>query len=134
MYSVTGWDHDKEIAGKEQDTMSEGGLGNDTLNGGGDNDTVSYQRHNDVPAVGNETTFISLGLSGSDGQYIRRRTTPSGSQVVEVGVLRGFTNITGSNHDEQIGGNEQDNIIDGGDGNEVITGGLGNDMLISGRG
>jgi Ca2+-binding RTX toxin-like protein len=132
--NVIGSSHDETITGNEKDNIIDGGLGNDTLIGGGGNDTASYESHNDIPTAGNESTFISLGLSGSDGQYIRRRTTPSGSQVVEVDVLRGFTNITGSNRDEQIAGNEQDNIIDGGDGNDEITGGLGNDILIGGRG
>jgi Ca2+-binding RTX toxin-like protein len=132
--NVVGSSHDETITGNEKDNIIDGGLGNDTLIGGGGNDTVSYQSHNDVPTVGNESTLIFLGLGGGDGQYIRRRTTPSGSQEVEVDFLRGFTNITGSNHDEQIAGNEQDNIIDGGDGNDFITGGLGNDILIGGRG
>jgi Ca2+-binding RTX toxin-like protein len=130
--NVVGSSHDETITGNEQDNIIDGGLGNDTLIGGGGNDTVSYQSHNDVPAVGNETTVINL--LGGDGSYIRERTTPTGLQDLEVDVLRGFTNVIGSNHDEFIQGNEQDNVLDGGDGNDFITGGLGNDILIGGRG
>ncbi|KAF0189654.1 MAG: hemolysin-type calcium-binding [Desulfobulbaceae bacterium] len=83
------------------------GNGNDTLNGLGGMDTVSYV---------NATAFITAYLP--DGTV----TGGSGSDSVS-----NIENIIGSIFADSLTGNDSDNIIEGGAGADTLIGGAGND-------
>jgi Ca2+-binding RTX toxin-like protein len=121
--NITGSNLNETLIGNAGDNILDGGFGNDTLIGNGGHDTASFVSHDTGSVPLGESDTISLGLNGADGSFTR--SLPS--QVLESDVLRGITNVTGSNRSETINGNEQDNILAGRGGSDTINGGLGND-------
>jgi Ca2+-binding RTX toxin-like protein len=121
--NIIGSNLNETLIGNGGDNILDGGFGNDTLIGNGGHDTASYVSHDSSLVKPGESDTISLGLNGADGSFTRSL----GFQVVESDVLRGITNVTGSNRSETINGNEQENILAGRGGNDTINGGLGND-------
>lgn len=90
---------------------------NDTLDGGGGVDTVSFARH------GFGVT-VSLALQGGF------QSTTSSYGV----TLSNFENVIGSNFDDVINGDAGDNTLTGGAGNDLLVGAGGADTLIGGAG
>ena len=89
--------------------MIEGLFGNDVLDGGGGNDTVSYQRAPGGP--GNVGVTVDLSISG-----VQQNTVQAG-----LDTLSNFENVRGSSFNDTLTGN----------GNSLIEGGPGADHIIA---
>ena len=101
------------IATSFNDTL-QGSSGNNILDGGLGNDTVSYS---------NATTGVSVSLSIAGPQ-----ATGAGSDT-----LVNFENIIGSNFaDTLTGSNLVNNVLSGGSGNDLLVATSGNDVLDGG--
>jgi Ca2+-binding RTX toxin-like protein len=92
-------------------------LGNNTLDGGGGTDTVSYRY--------GATRGVAVNLSVATAQ----NTGGSGSDT-----LVAIENLTGSMFGDTLTGNVSANKVDGGGGDDILNGGGGNDTLIGGLG
>jgi Ca2+-binding RTX toxin-like protein len=126
------------LEGRDGADTLDGGFGNDVLIGGIGSDTASYVSHDSNTLLSAGPDIIRLGLGTADGSYTRSSVTGISGGVpqigiVEVDVLRGIENITGSNRPEVITGNDFDNTLDGRGGNDTLDGGLGNDVIIGGN-
>src|ERR1700730_4677600 len=121
--NITGSNLNETLIGNAGDNILDGGFGNDTLVGNGGHDTASFVSHDTGSVPLGESDTISLGLTDADGSFTRSQL----NHVLESDVLRGITNVTGSNRSETINGNEQENILAGRGGSDTINGGLGND-------
>jgi len=93
----------------------EGGAGNDSLNGFGGIDRVSYESSPGAVLVNLATTSASDGYGGTD-------------------IVQGIENVLGSGHDDTLTGSTAANELDGGAGSDSIVGGDGNDTLTGGDG
>jgi len=125
---VTGSDRAENITGNESANTIEGrggadridgGFGNDTLIGGAGIDTVSYASHDGNTASG---VTITLNSGSTDGS-----ATATVAGQAERDVLRGFENVSGSNHVDTITGNNGDNTLEGRGGDDTLNGLGGND-------
>ena len=92
------------------------GAGNNTLNGSGGNDTVSYL---------NAGAAVKVSLAATGAQA----TGGSGSDT-----LVGMENLVGSNYKDSLAGNGGNNRLDGGLASDTLSGGAGNDQLVGGLG
>jgi Ca2+-binding RTX toxin-like protein len=94
--------------------------GNDTLDGGGLFDTVSYDREDNIQ---NLDVDLSQGLATGiwDGLAFKHQ-------------LRNIEEIFGSSNNDMISGSENSDFLDGRAGNDTISGGTGNDVLTGGGG
>lgn len=104
-----------------------GGLGNDTLDGGGGTDIANYvvlSRDVDVLVVIDDT-----GLTNGT-----ERDVLIGIEQVSFYGGAGADVVKGSFRDEIMVGNSGDDTLDGGAGNDVLSGGVGVDLLIGGSG
>jgi len=84
--------------------------GDDTLDGPGANDTISY-------SAATAGVTVSLALQGG-----AQDTIGAG-----VDTLTGFENLTGSDFDDGLLGDDNDNVLAGGLGDDMINGGKGID-------
>jgi len=106
---VRGTQYADTITGDALDNILIGGLGADTLSGGGGNDWVSYEY---------ATAAITADLS-----------TGSGSAGEATGdVYTDIENLRGTIFADTLTGNNQDNILEGGDGADTLSGGGGHDQ------
>lgn len=104
------------LTGNDLNNLLYAGSGNNALNGGNGNDTVSYlYASSAVTASLSITTAQATGGSGSD-------------------TLTAFENLTGSNYNDRLTGNSAGNKLSGGLGNDVLNGGAGADNMIGGDG
>lgn len=106
------------LTGDANDNVIEGGLGDDTLNGGGNTvagDTASYV--NAASAVN-----VSLAIAGAQATGVGNDT------------LANFENLLGSTYDDTLTGDGNNNVLDGGEGNDTLIGGAGADTLKGGVG
>ncbi len=90
--------------------------GNNVLNGGAGNDTLSYEF---------ATAGVTVRLTTSAAQA----TGGSGSDTI-----RNFENLIGSDYADNLTGDANNNILRGGSGDDVLSGGAGNDTLEGGAG
>lgn len=116
--------------GNNADTIF-GGAGNDTIrggfgrgeaiDGGADNDTLTFE-------FMGTASFVNVDLS--QGSY----TSGTG----DYGTIASVENIRGSFGNDNITGDSNDNLLHGGgnlgQGNDVLSGGAGKDTLIGGQG
>ena len=100
------------MTGDGNNNVLEGGLGTNTLIGGGGSDTASYDHA--ATAV-----TVSLAVAGS------QNTVGAGSDT-----LINIQNLRGSNFDDHLTGDGNNNTLTGGHGNDMLTGGLGNDTFV----
>lgn len=106
------------LTGDAIDNVIEGGLGDDTLNGGGNTvagDTASY-------AGAANAVNVSLAIAGAQATGVGNDT------------LSNFENLLGSVYDDTLTGDGNNNVLDGGDGNDTLIGGSGADTLKGGVG
>jgi Ca2+-binding RTX toxin-like protein len=94
----------------------EGGAGNDTMNGSGGIDTVSYA---------SAASAVTVNLATATGQ----NTLGAGTDT-----LSSFEWLIGSGFNDTLTGSTAANNIYGGAGNDTIQGGNGNDILYGGAG
>ncbi|MBR8655752.1 S8 family serine peptidase [Achromobacter sp. Marseille-Q0513] len=104
------------VMGNALDNRIDAGAGDNVMNGGAGNDTVSYLG----AAAG-----VTVDLSNAQAQA----TGGSGTDT-----LIGIENLVGSRYDDKLTGTSGDNVLQGGAGNDVLTGGLGSDTYVFGRG
>jgi cyclophilin family peptidyl-prolyl cis-trans isomerase len=108
-----------DLSGNDLNNTLFAGQGDNVLNGGSGNDTVSY----------------AAGVSGSQGvdvslaTALAQSTGGSGSDT-----LVSIENLTGSAFADHLTGNADINILNGGAGNDTLSGGDGADVLIGGSG
>ncbi|MCJ8281914.1 MAG: type I secretion C-terminal target domain-containing protein [Rivularia sp. ALOHA_DT_140] len=91
-----------------------GNVGNDTLDGGNGNDTISYRRETDKVNV-NLEAGIATEFSG------------------DTDTLTSIENVIGSAGDDEIIGDDNSNIIFGEEGKDSLQGKQGDDKLIGGK-
>lgn len=95
---------------------------------------------NDIAVAygGNVAVDYSNGVAGTSGISINlSHAAGNGNITVSQSgsdLLRGITDIIGSDYDDAITGDNDDNELSGGQGNDNLVGGLGNDTLIGGLG
>lgn len=115
--NILGSTYGDVLTGDAGDNSIEGGLGDDTLNGGANGatgDTASY-------ASATAAVFASLASGTASGG--------AGNDV-----LSNFESLTGSSYDDTLTGDGSVNKLDGGLGNDFLIGGAGADSLIGGGG
>jgi Ca2+-binding RTX toxin-like protein len=102
--------------------------GNDTIEGGGDKDTLYGGQGNDNLNGGWDSDY----LYGQDGDDLLRGDSFLGRGHDYLDGGAGNDNLqAGWGHDNLIGGSGND-YLEGNDGDDVLTGGLGDDQLVGG--
>jgi len=112
-----------------------GGAGNDTLNGGADDDNMTGSAGNDTYHVDSAGDIvIELANEGTD-RIISTISYTLGDNVENL-TLSGaeVINGTGNALANSIAGNVAANLLDGGDGDDSLNGGDGEDILLGGIG
>ncbi len=109
------WSHADTLIGDDQDNIIEGFGGADILDGGGGQDTVSYERSSFEVTVNLQTGEVS-GLH------------------VDKDTIRNFENIIGGRYGDTLTGDDGNNVIMGKGGRDWIKGGAGDDELYGGYG
>ncbi len=108
---------DDHLTGGSDDDILIGDLGDDALGGGGGlGDTASY-------AGAPSAVTVSLSVPGSQD------TGGAGSDT-----LTGVENLTGSSQGDTLTGDAGDNVLDGASGSDTLRGNTGNDTLTGGQG
>lgn len=110
---ITTVGNDTVIGSALDDTIYEV-LGNNTLNGGAGNNTISYRFISGTAGV---TVNLLSGTADNDNNGSNNDT------------LSNFIHIEGSDYFDTLRGDNGNNIITGRNGNDTIFGGLGNDTL-----
>ncbi|MES3025321.1 MAG: calcium-binding protein, partial [Pseudomonadota bacterium] len=106
------------ITGNALDNTLYAGIGNNQLDGGAGNDTVSY-----LHATSSAGVAVSLALAGAQA------TGSSGSDT-----LSNVENLVGTDYADTLTGNAGANALTGGLGNDVLDGGSGADTMSGGDG
>jgi T5SS/PEP-CTERM-associated repeat protein len=109
---------DDVVQGGDGDDLIIGGsgLGNDSLDGGADVDTVKYA---------SATKDIDVNLTTG---------TASGDPAIGFDTLANIENVIGGAGNDTITGNSANNFLEGGAGNDKIAGLAGDDKLVGGSG
>ena len=107
--NLRGSNFNDTLTGDAKSNILIGGLGNDTLNGAGATDTVSYE-------TATAGVTVSLLLAGA------QNTVNAGTDT-----LSNFENIRGSSFNDTLTGNGGTNILTGGLGDDVLNGDAGSD-------
>ncbi|MFO1151168.1 MAG: calcium-binding protein [Alsobacter sp.] len=114
------------LAGDDGDNRLDGGLGADSLAGGGGND---------IYVVENSFDRVIEGLNAGIDTIISSVTLTLGANVENLTLVPAFSiNGTGNGLDNIITGNDQVNVLNGQAGNDTLIGGVGNDQLVGGAG
>ncbi|MGB9369520.1 MAG: hypothetical protein WCE79_26280 [Xanthobacteraceae bacterium] len=106
----------ENLIGSAFDDTLEGDGGNNVLNGGSGNDTVSY-------------AHAATGVAVSLAITVAQTTGGAGADT-----LTSIQNLTGSLFDDVLTGSSSANVLAGLDGNDVLDGGSGADTMIGGAG
>lgn len=106
-----------DATGNELDNTLYAGAGDNDLDGGLGQDTLSYENTS-------RGVKIALALAGG-GDAAAQRTRGSGRDAVV-----NFENLTGSAYGDTLSGDAGDNLIRGGSGNDMLTGGAGADSFV----
>jgi Ca2+-binding RTX toxin-like protein len=104
----------------------DGGVGNDTMNGGPGDDLFYVDNARDRVTE----------LSGQGTDEVRTSVTYTLASNVENASAQGATaiNLTGNSGANVLTGNAAANTLNGNGGNDTLIGGLGNDVLTGGLG
>lgn len=109
--NLVGSAYNDTLTGNNSANVIEGGVGNDTMNGSGGIDTLTYV---------NATAGITMNLATATGQV----TGGAGTDTIS-----NFENLIGSAFNDTLTGNGSANIMEGGSGNDTINGAGGVDTL-----
>ncbi|WP_445638474.1 Calcium-binding protein [Nostoc sp. DSM 114161] len=122
--NISGTAYDDKIVGNNgNDTLSTGGAGKDTIDGGQGDDVLSVNYYSDTTGI--TTTYNATTNTGV--------ITAGNNRVSYKNIER--LNIFGTAFDDKIvGNNGNDTLFGGYDGNDTIIGGAGNDVLKGGKG
>jgi Ca2+-binding RTX toxin-like protein len=138
---VRGSSYNDSIRGSDTDTFDvdghfdylEGGAGNDTLDGGGGADVVSYVNSTGGVTVNLQTGTASDGMGGTDTLFNFEAIRGSNFNDILTGI-NGDTRVFGFDGNDSIAGGDGDDVLDGGAGNDTLFGHAGNDSLVGGAG
>ena len=114
--NLRGSAYNDTLTGDGNANVIEGGVGNDTINGAGGIDTLTYI---------NATAAVTVNLTTTAAQ----NTVGAGTDTIS-----NFENLMGSAYSDTLTGNTAVNLMEGGAGNDAISGGDGNDTLNGGDG
>ena len=142
--NIIGTPGDDTLNGGGDDDTIRGTPGDDTLNGGSDDDTIRGRGGDDTIDGGDGDDDIRGGSGddtidgGSGDDEIRGRggddTIDGGSGDDELRGNRGDDAISGSGGDDDLHGGKGDDTIYGDEGNDILRGKAGDDTLYGGRG
>ena len=142
--NIIGTPGDDTLNGGSDDDTIRGTPGDDTLNGGSDDDTIRGRGGDDTIDGGDGDDDIRGGsgddtIDGGGGDdEIRGRggddTIDGGSGDDELRGNRGDDAISGSGGDDDLHGGKGDDTIYGDEGNDILRGKAGDDTLYGGRG
>jgi Ca2+-binding RTX toxin-like protein len=108
--NLTGSNLNDTLIGNALANVISGGLGNDSIDGGGGVDTASYATAGAAVNASLATGIVSGG-AGSD-------------------TLISIENLVGSNFNDTLTGNAGVNVLTGGAGSDVLSGGAGADLFV----
>ncbi|MCC1494027.1 S8 family serine peptidase [Cognatishimia sp. F0-27] len=146
--TLTGVDYEHQAGNDSLD----GGSNNDTLHGGGGNDSLDGGSNSDTlrGGDGNDTLVAGFGadlFDGGDGTdllQIAGSDVGTSSFSFDINLLTGvdtfgnsyvsIENVDAGDGNDRIVGNVADNVITGGIGNDTLEGGVGSDTLDGGLG
>lgn len=121
--AVVGSEGHDDITGDNQSNIIFGGLGNDTMDGGGGFDYASYWF-----AGGGVTANLSTGTATGEGN----------DTLVRIEGLLGTVDfpdtLTGDDNDNYLDGDGGNDTLNGGDGDDLFLGGAGDDTMNGGPG
>lgn len=113
--NIIGSYYNDTLSGNTFANIIQGGIGNDTLSGGGSigdsNDTVSYS---------DAVSAVTVSLNTTSAQ----NTTSAGTDTIS-----NFENLIGSSYNDTLTGSGSSNTIEGGDGDDVMDGGFSTDTV-----
>ncbi|WP_305765088.1 calcium-binding protein [Azohydromonas lata] len=137
--SVNGSDYADYIRGRDNNQTWEffdGGRGNDTIDGGGNVDTVNYDRSgDDAGSMGAVVNLSAAAYAGTLGGLTINQAAGSARDTWGgTDTLRNIENANGSSMADILVGSAGDNYFEGRAGNDLILGGAGNDNLNGGNG
>jgi Ca2+-binding RTX toxin-like protein len=117
------------IGGAGNDTISGGGAGSgtDVIDGGLDEDFVSYADQIDTTASGDKS--VNIDMSITDTQKINN--TLGNLNISNIENLEGTRDF---DNGDILGGTDEDNIISGREGDDTLRGRGGSDTIIGGQG
>lgn len=128
------------LFGGPGDDLIRGGEGNDRLDGRAGNDSVFGEEDNDTLIGGN--LGFNLLDGGADQDTVSYATTSRRVVVnlstgktwlgAERDTLVGIENLTGSKHADVLTGDDASNVLFGGSGDDILWGRGGDDLLIAG--
>jgi Ca2+-binding RTX toxin-like protein len=109
-----------------------GGAGDDTLSGGVGSDTMVGGQGNDIYFVDNLNDRVTEVIGeGLDSVYTSVNwLMPSGSEIENVILLAGASQVSGNEFGNSITGNASSNFLDGGAGADTLIGGIGDDSYV----
>ncbi|EGF93055.1 hemolysin-type calcium-binding repeat 2 copies family protein [Asticcacaulis biprosthecium C19] len=121
--------------GSGEDSLS-GGLGNDWLDGGAGMDALDGGTGNDTYVVDSADDVVSEGAGAGTDTVISAVTWSLAGREIEHLTLTGAGDIdaTGNAMANLLTGNSGNNQLDGGDGADSLTGAAGNDTYVVGAG
>ena len=141
---IIGTPGDDTLNGGSDDDTIRGTPGDDTLNGGSDDDAIRGRGGDDTIDGGDGDDDIRGGAGddtidgGGGDDEIRGRggddTIDGGSGDDELRGNRGDDAISGSGGDDDLHGGKGDDTIYGDEGNDILRGKAGDDTLYGGRG
>ena len=135
--NLSGSSHDDTLTGNRLSNTLHGLGGADTLSGGGGNDWLVGGAGGDTLDGGpGEDTLSYVGSDASVEVDLERETArnAAGEGHAAGDRIRGFENVVGSKHNDDLRGSGESNELSGGDGVDVLTGRGGADTLWGGPG
>lgn len=119
-YILSGLGSDTVQAGAGNDTISEIDVNGTLIDGGADNDTISYAAMPGADSLGVEIDLVNGTITDLTSGY--------------TGTIGGVENATGSNFNDTLTGDTGDNSLVGGAGADTIIGNAGADILYGSAG
>ncbi len=125
------------IGGAEGDDIIDGGGGSDSLVGGPGNDTADYSSRTNNLVIKQDPLFGDGEVGENDFVNTDIETVQggSGNDLIEAGAVpTGVNKVFGNNGNDTLRGLSGNDTLYGGSGDDVMDGGTENDMLYGGTG
>ena len=131
--TIYGGDGNDTIFGGLGDDTIEGGDGDDIIFGGEGEDLVRYTSGSDTVDGGADNDFVTFELVTGSGVIL---DMASESFIVggDTSSITDIEGVYGSDQNDQLSGDAMDNVISGGLGDDIIYGAAGADELYGGLG
>ncbi|TMV11274.1 calcium-binding protein [Arenibacterium halophilum] len=111
--------------------------GNDSYTGGGQHNTISYEKFRDGLTLSRSGTELTVEKSEDESDTLtnfRWMIGSKGNDDFKVGLGNQTGTLYGWGGRDKLGGGSDADYLDGGNGSDVIWGRGGNDLLIGGNG